>query len=60
MRWCCSPPANSTPTGIARGHAAVGELQAQMDAGRRARLQRLGFATADAATLSAMHTRNFM
>ncbi len=49
-----------TPTGIARGHAAVGELQAQMDAGRRARLQRLGFATADAATLSAMHTRNFM
>jgi hypothetical protein len=49
-----------TPTGMARGHAAVAELQAQMDAGRRARLKKLGFASDEAATLSALHTRNFM
>jgi hypothetical protein len=49
-----------TPTGIARGHAAVHELVAAMDAGRRARLKRLGFADDRAAALSALHTRNFM
>jgi hypothetical protein len=31
-----------------------------MDAGRRMRLQRLGFGDAEAARLSALHTRNFM
>ena len=45
---------------IARGFAAVEALQADMDAGRRRRLVRLGFSPADAAALSALHTRNFM
>lgn len=49
-----------SPAGIARGFAAVAELQQQMDAGRRARLKKLGFPDADAAALSALHTRNFM
>jgi hypothetical protein len=31
-----------------------------MDAGRRARLRKLGFEAAEAASLSALHTRNFM
>lgn len=48
------------PAGIARGHAAVADLQKQMDAGRRARLKKLGFANDDAAQLSSLHTRNFM
>jgi len=45
---------------IAQGFAAVEALQADMDAGRRRRLVRLGFSPADAAALSALHTRNFM
>lgn len=49
-----------SPPGIARGAKAVAELQAQMDAGRRARLRQLGFEAGDAASLSALHTRNFM
>ncbi|HEX5051332.1 MAG TPA: ferritin-like domain-containing protein [Planctomycetota bacterium] len=49
-----------TPAAVAKGHAAVAELVAQMDAGRRARLRRLGFADERAAALSALHTRNFM
>jgi hypothetical protein len=49
-----------SPAGIARGHRAVAELQAQMDAGRKSRLRRLGFVADDAAALSALHTRNFM
>ncbi len=49
-----------TPAAIARGYAAVEALQVEMDAGRRRRLVRLGFSSADAATLSALHTRNFM
>jgi hypothetical protein len=48
------------PGDLRRGHAAVVELVAEMDAGRRARLARLGFAPADAERLSALHTRNFM
>lgn len=48
------------PSSIARGHAAVAELQQQMDAGRRARLKKLGFPDGEAAALSALHTRNFM
>jgi hypothetical protein len=48
------------PEDLRRGHAAVVELVADMDAGRRSRLARLGFAPADAERLSALHTRNFM
>ena len=49
-----------TPEAIARGHAAVQELQHAMDDGRRQRLARLGFPPDEAAELSALHTRNFM
>jgi hypothetical protein len=45
---------------IARGWAAVQELQADMDEGRRRRLGRLGFSPTHAARLSSLHTRNFM
>jgi hypothetical protein len=45
---------------IERGHALVDELQADMDRGRKARLVSLGFDEAEAARLSALHTRNFM
>ena len=48
------------PEAIARGHELVVELLAQMDAGRRSRLQRLGFDSLRATALSALHTRNFM
>jgi hypothetical protein len=48
------------PADIARGHAAVVELLAQMDAGRRMRLRKLGFDVASAGELSGLHTRNFM
>lgn len=48
------------PAAIARGHAAVVDLVAQMDAGRRMRLRKLGFSADDAAGLSGLHTRNFM
>jgi hypothetical protein len=49
-----------TPSAIARGHAAVAALQAEMDGGRRRRLVRLGFPHDEASALSALHTRNFM
>jgi hypothetical protein len=49
-----------SPAAIARGHAAVADLQRQMDAGRQARLRRLGFPADEARDLSALHTRNFM
>jgi hypothetical protein len=48
------------PADLERGYAAVDELVRQMDAGRRARLVKLGFDEARAAELSALHTRNFM
>lgn len=48
------------PADLRRGHAAVVELVREMDAGRRQRLVRLGFAPDRAAALSALHTRNFM
>jgi hypothetical protein len=48
------------PSAIARGYAAVEELQAAMDDGRQRRLVRLGFPPDEAAALSALHTRNFM
>lgn len=49
-----------SPAAITRGHAAVADLQRQMDAGRQARLRRLGFPPDAARDLSALHTRNFM
>jgi hypothetical protein len=49
-----------SPAALRRGHAAVVELVRDMDAGRRQRLVRLGFAPAQAEALSALHTRNFM
>jgi len=48
------------PDAIARGYESVGRLKQEMDEGRRLRLERLGFAPVEAASLSAMHTRNFM
>jgi hypothetical protein len=45
---------------LRRGHAAVVALAQEMDSGRRQRLIRLGFAPEQAASLSALHTRNFM
>lgn len=50
----------ATPSAVARGHAAVQGMVREMAAGRRARLLRLGFATADAERLAWLHTRNFM
>jgi hypothetical protein len=48
------------PAAIARGYAAVMELQHGMDEGRQRRLVRLGFPPDEARALSALHTRNFM
>ena len=48
------------PAAVAWGWDAVVRLQAEMDEGRRRRLSRLGFPPDDAASLSALHTRNFM
>jgi hypothetical protein len=49
-----------TPKAIAEGFAKVQELKAEMAAGRRRRLERLGFTQGDAERLSSLHTRNFM
>jgi len=48
------------PADLARGFDRVVALKEDMDAGRRLRLQRLGFSEAEAARLSGLHTRNFM
>lgn len=48
------------PADIAAGFAKVQTLKDEMHAGRRARLQKLGFGSAEAEELSALHTRNFM
>ena len=48
------------PAAIARGFDAVQSLQAEMTAGRRRRLVKLGFPPSEAADLAALHTRNFM
>ena len=45
---------------IARGYEAVSALVEEMHAGRRKRLQMLGFSEADSEEMSALHTRNFM
>ncbi len=49
-----------SPHDLRRGHAAVVELVRDMDDGRQQRLARLGFDAERAASLSALHTRNFM
>lgn len=49
-----------SPDAVGRGWARVTRLQEEMDESRRRRLVRLGFADAEAAELSALHTRNFM
>jgi hypothetical protein len=45
---------------LRRGWQAVQKLEKDMDVGRRKRLQRLGFSASEAASLSELHTRNFM
>src|SRR5262249_4771163 len=48
------------PEDIAAGYARAQTLKDEMRAGRKARLEKLGFSEAEAADLSALHTRNFM
>jgi len=48
------------PDAIRRGWERVAALKEDMDAVRRRHLGRLGFTTAEAEALSALHTRNFM
>ncbi len=48
------------PDDLRRGWQRIQKLESDMDEGRRKRLQRLGFASGDAAQLSSLHTRNFM
>jgi hypothetical protein len=45
---------------IAVGYARAQTLSDEMRAGRKARLEKLGFSAAEAVELSALHTRNFM
>jgi hypothetical protein len=45
---------------IAAGYARAQTLKDEMRAGRKARLEKLAFSDAEAAELSALHTRNFM
>jgi hypothetical protein len=45
---------------LRRGFRSVLALKHEMDSGRRKRLARLGYNDAEAADLSALHTRNFM
>ena len=48
------------PSAIRAGYLRVQELVQEMDRTRKAHLRRLGFGEEEAATLSALHTRNFM
>ena len=48
------------PDAIAVGWQAVAGLMQEMHQGRMKRLKRLGFPIAEAESLSALHTRNFM
>lgn len=48
------------PVHIAAGFAKVQALKVEMHDGRKARLTKLGFNSAEADELSALHTRNFM
>ena len=49
-----------TPAAIATGYLRVQQLMRDMAEGRQTRLEKLGFTTAMAQELSALHTRNFM
>ena len=49
-----------TPGAIAWGYDLVSALVAEMDGARRGHLVRLGYSDAEAATMSALHTRYFM
>ncbi|WP_018636384.1 ferritin-like domain-containing protein [Parafrankia elaeagni] len=49
-----------TPEAVGAGFRAVQRLQAEMDEGRRHRLERIGFTAAESAEISGLHTRNFM
>ena len=49
-----------TPGAIAAGFVRVQQLVADMNEGRRSRLEKLGFGREDAQRLSSLHTRNFM
>ena len=62
-----SPQATLIPLALLRGHGVatnedevVQGLVRDMDAGRRHRLEHLGFPAAEAAEISAMHTRKFI
>jgi TusA-related sulfurtransferase len=48
------------PQDIAAGYARAQMLKTEMHAGRKARLEKLGFSDAEADELSGLHTRNFM
>ncbi|MCA8954432.1 MAG: ferritin-like domain-containing protein [Planctomycetes bacterium] len=48
------------PEALERGFDLVVELQQEMDSSRQRRLVGIGFVAAEAAALSALHTRNFM
>jgi TusA-related sulfurtransferase len=48
------------PQDVAAGYARVQALTEEMHAGRRSRLEKLGFSESEAAELSSLHTRNFM
>jgi hypothetical protein len=49
-----------SPDAIARGYAAVTQLEKEMAEGRERRLLRLAFPSSEAGGLAALHTRNFM
>jgi len=49
-----------SPAQIRQGSSSIAALRREMDPARQERLQSLGFASRDAETLSAYHTKNFM
>ncbi len=49
-----------TPKAIAAGYVCVQQLMLDMNEGRKARLEKLGFEREAAQRLSSLHTRNFM
>jgi hypothetical protein len=49
-----------SPAAIATGFARVQGLEVDMDEGRRRRLAKLGFSSAETVELAELHTRNFM
>jgi TusA-related sulfurtransferase len=49
-----------TPEAVGHGYDCVQQLRFDMDAGRKTRLNQLGFDSTEASELSALHTPNFM